>query len=142
MASDNELLIKLGVESSSASKQIKEITKELKTLDKEMNSVDKSVDGFNQMDILEGFLIKDHHLAAQLPHFLIVMSHHFDYITTHQQCDRSAEQGKDRQGSIIVKNHAQSAGELQKPGQKLRKPTQHTGRNGGNISRYTGQNIS
>ena len=48
MASDNELLIKLGVESSSASKQIKEITKELKTLDKEMNSVDKSVDGFNQ----------------------------------------------------------------------------------------------
>ena len=48
MASDNELLIKLGVESSSASKQIKEITKELKTLDKQMDSVDKSVDGFNQ----------------------------------------------------------------------------------------------
>ena len=48
MASDNELLIKLGVESSSASKQIKEITKELKTLDKQMDSVDKSVDNFNQ----------------------------------------------------------------------------------------------
>ena len=48
MASDNELLIKLGVESSSASKQIKEITKELKTLDKQMDSVDKSTDGFNK----------------------------------------------------------------------------------------------
>lgn len=48
MASDNELLIKLGVESSSASKQIKEITKELKTLDKQMDAVDKSTDGFNK----------------------------------------------------------------------------------------------
>ena len=48
MASDNELLIKLGVESSSVTKQIREVTKELKTLDKEISAVDKSFDGYNQ----------------------------------------------------------------------------------------------
>ena len=47
MASDNELLIKLGVETSSASKQIQEITKELKQMEKQVKSVDNASDGFN-----------------------------------------------------------------------------------------------
>ena len=47
MASDNELLIKLGVETSSASKQIQEITKELKQMEKQVKAVDNASDGFN-----------------------------------------------------------------------------------------------
>ena len=47
MASDNELLIRLGVETSSASKQIQEITKELKQMEKQVKAVDNASDGFN-----------------------------------------------------------------------------------------------
>lgn len=42
-----ELLIKLGVDSSGASKQISEINKELKSMDKELKSLDTSTDNFN-----------------------------------------------------------------------------------------------
>lgn len=42
-----ELLIKLGVDSSGASKQISEINKELKSMDKELKSLDTSTDNFS-----------------------------------------------------------------------------------------------
>ena len=46
MASDTSLTIKLGVDSSSASKQVSELTKELKNLDKQISSLDTSTGNY------------------------------------------------------------------------------------------------
>ena len=48
MADGVQLLIKLGVENSSATKQIKELTSELKTLDKEIKGLDTNSNNFNK----------------------------------------------------------------------------------------------
>ena len=48
MASDNELLIRLGVDASNANKQLKAIQTELKELNKQINLVDDSTEDFNK----------------------------------------------------------------------------------------------
>ena len=48
MASDNELLIRLGVDTSNANKQLKAIQTELKELNKQINLVDDSTEDFNK----------------------------------------------------------------------------------------------
>ena len=48
MASDNELLIKLGVETSDAKKQISEVNKELQSLQKQIKNTNDSTDGYNK----------------------------------------------------------------------------------------------
>ena len=46
--SDTNLTIRLGIDGSSASKQITELNKELKTLDKQINSLDTSTDDYGE----------------------------------------------------------------------------------------------
>ena len=48
MASDNELLIRLGVDTSGADKQLKALQTELKELNKQIHAVDDSTDDFNK----------------------------------------------------------------------------------------------
>ena len=48
MADGVQLLIKLGVENSSATKQIKELTSELKTLDKEIKGLDTKIEVYSK----------------------------------------------------------------------------------------------
>lgn len=48
MSDTVDLKIKLGIESSSASKQIKELTNELKTIDKEIKSIDTNTNSFSK----------------------------------------------------------------------------------------------
>ena len=48
MASDNELLIRLGVDTSGADKQLKAIQTELKELNKQINLVNDSTEDYNK----------------------------------------------------------------------------------------------
>ncbi len=48
MASDNELLIRLGVETSDAKKQISEVNKELQSLQKQIKNTNDTTDGYNK----------------------------------------------------------------------------------------------
>ena len=48
MASDNELLIRLGVDTSGADKQLKAIQTELRELNKQINLVNDSTEDYNK----------------------------------------------------------------------------------------------
>ena len=48
MSDTVDLKVKLGIETSSATKQIKELTNELKTIDKEIKSLDTNTNSFSK----------------------------------------------------------------------------------------------